>query len=231
MPLSDTVKVHPVSDAAARTVTLPPITPYLMLLPIRLMSSWVNRLWSAKIVQPCGTWFNSRISDAAALSDSSSITEPTRLRNSSVSFSRWMRPSYPRVSISSWDMILFMRALSLRIAARLWAASPADSPASSSSAQAEITATGVRSSWEASEVNCRSRLKERSSRSSMVLKVTASSCTSSLVAMPVIRRERSPARMLSAALVMEIEDSLWQMRRKTAPVRREEVKNAGIGAV
>ena len=117
-----------------------------------------------------------------------------------------------------------MRALSLRIAARLWAASPADSPASSSSAQAEMTATGVRSSWEASEVNCRSRSKERSSRSSMVLKVSASSCTSSLVAMPVIRRERSPARMLSAALVMEIEDSLWQMRRKTAPVRREEVK-------
>ena len=65
-----------------------------------------------------------------------------------------------------------------------------------------MTETGVRSSWEASEVNCFSRWKESSRRASIPLKAPASRPTSSRLSMPVIRWDRFPAPRDTAVSVM-----------------------------
>ena len=65
---------------------------------------------------------------------------------------------------------------------------------------ARITETGVRSSWEASEVNCRSAWKLVSSRSNIRLNVCAS-CPSSSRDATWIRRLKSPLSATSSAVL------------------------------
>ena len=66
-----------------------------------------------------------------------------------------------------------------------------------------MTATGVRSSWETSEVNCFSFSKEASSRSIIWSKVCARTCTSSCPGPRRMRRVRSfPCEIVRAVSVM-----------------------------
>ena len=63
-----------------------------------------------------------------------------------------------------------------------------------------MTATGVRSSWEASAVNCCSASKDCSSRANIWLKVLASRANSLLPAGTSTRRDRSAASLMAAAV-------------------------------
>ena len=106
-------------------------------------------------------------------------------------------------------MIFPMRLLSFWI---VFKSSPTVSGTSSrraSSALAEIMVTGVRSSWDASDVNCRSRWNEVSSLSIILLNVSPSSPTSSLTGMGGMRAERSVSSAISPAVAV-----IWRTGRR-----------------
>ena len=99
-------------------------------------------------------------------------------------------------------MILVICCASRWIVRRSSAVLPVTSLHSASSAAAAITVTGVRNSWEASDVKRRSRSKDTSSASSMALKVSANSPTSSAVVIPVMRPDMSSPVIDCAVCVM-----------------------------
>ena len=199
MPSSRTSNRTSPPSLAADIHTWPSGLPYLNPFSTRFRSSLASSDGSASTVKPLGTSKTRRLGSQAS--------SPQRERSSLSRLTRSSRtgsvPCSSRVMLISWeiswDILSAWRWIMAMVSCR---SSPVSSYLSAYSQAPVIMDTGVRSSCEASAVNCFSDSKDRSSRWSSWSKAAASWENSSFPGGSPMRRDRSWASLIDAAVAV-----------------------------